>query len=135
MILPLGTQGSKFGKWSLSWEGPFKVIGIVPENSYFVETLEGQRLAKALNRKYLKKYFLAYGKRHNLWTWLISVYHARDDRLVRWMIHHQIIQKKARTNAGSIRCRATVVSIAQKIGGVCCGLKLAGESGMMVENV
>jgi hypothetical protein len=55
MILPLGTQGNKFGKWSLSWEGPFKVIGIVPENSYFVETLEGQRLAKALNRKYLKK--------------------------------------------------------------------------------
>jgi hypothetical protein len=26
MILSLGTQSSKFGKWSPSWEGPFRVI-------------------------------------------------------------------------------------------------------------
>jgi CxxC motif-containing protein len=25
-ILPLGTQSGKFGKWSPSWEGPFRVI-------------------------------------------------------------------------------------------------------------
>jgi hypothetical protein len=57
MILPLGTWDNKFGKWSPSWEEPFKVIGTVPGTSYFVETLEGQRVAKALNEKYLKKCF------------------------------------------------------------------------------
>jgi hypothetical protein len=25
-ILPLGTRSGKFGKWSPSWEGPFRVI-------------------------------------------------------------------------------------------------------------
>jgi hypothetical protein len=40
-ILPLGTRNNKFGKWSPSWEGPYKVVGIVPTNAYFVETLEG----------------------------------------------------------------------------------------------
>ena len=55
-ILPLGTRGNKYGEWSPSWESPFKAVGKVPGNSYFVETLEGRRLAKALNGKYLKKY-------------------------------------------------------------------------------
>jgi hypothetical protein len=32
-------------------------MGILPENSYFVETLEGVKLAKALNGKYLKRYY------------------------------------------------------------------------------
>jgi hypothetical protein len=57
MILPLETQGNKFGKWSSSWEGPYKIIAIVPRNAYFLETLEGQRVAKALNGKYLKKFY------------------------------------------------------------------------------
>jgi hypothetical protein len=35
---------------------PFKVFQIVPGNVCFVETLEGQRLMKALNR-ILKKYY------------------------------------------------------------------------------
>jgi hypothetical protein len=48
-----------FGKWSPNWEGPYKVVGIVPKNAYFVETLEGQGLAKALNEKYLKKIYLS----------------------------------------------------------------------------
>jgi hypothetical protein len=39
MILPLGTRSGKFGKWSPSWEGPFRVI------------LEGHSLPKALNKK------------------------------------------------------------------------------------
>lgn len=39
-ILPLGSRDQKFGKWSPSWKGPFKVIGIVPGGAYFVETLE-----------------------------------------------------------------------------------------------
>jgi hypothetical protein len=38
-------------------EGPYKVIGIVPENAYFVEPLEGKELPKAINGRYLKAYF------------------------------------------------------------------------------
>jgi hypothetical protein len=57
MILPLGTQSGKFGKWSPSWEGPFRVIWVVSGNAYFVEDLEGHTLPKALNRKYLNLYY------------------------------------------------------------------------------
>jgi hypothetical protein len=57
MILLLGTRSCKFGKWSPSWEGPFRVIRVVPSNAYFVEDLEGHSLSKALNGKYLKCYY------------------------------------------------------------------------------
>jgi hypothetical protein len=57
MILPSGAQSGKFGKWSPSWEGPFRVIRVVPGNAYFVEDLEGLMLPKALNGKYLKHYY------------------------------------------------------------------------------
>jgi hypothetical protein len=56
-ILPLGTRGGKFGKWSCSWEEPFRVIRVVPGNAYFMEDLEGHSLLKALNEKYLKCYY------------------------------------------------------------------------------
>jgi hypothetical protein len=56
MILLLGTRSGKFGKWSPSWEGPFRVIRIVLGNAYFVENLEGHS-PKALNGKYLKRYY------------------------------------------------------------------------------
>jgi hypothetical protein len=54
-ILPLGTQSGKFGKWSPSWEGLFRVIRVVPSNAYFMENLKGYSLPKALNGKYLKR--------------------------------------------------------------------------------
>jgi hypothetical protein len=57
MILPLGTRSGKFGKWSPSWEGPFRVIQVVPGNAYFVPNHEGYSLLKALNGKYLKCYY------------------------------------------------------------------------------
>jgi hypothetical protein len=38
-------------------KGPFRITGIVPGNLYFVETLEGRKVEKVLNGKYLKKYF------------------------------------------------------------------------------
>jgi hypothetical protein len=57
MILPLGTRSGKFGKWSPSWEGSFRVIRVVPGNAYFVQDLEGHSLPKALNEKYLKRYY------------------------------------------------------------------------------
>jgi hypothetical protein len=57
IILPLGTRDRRFGKWSLNSEGPYRIAGIVPGNTYFVEDLEGRGMTKALNGKYLKKYF------------------------------------------------------------------------------
>jgi hypothetical protein len=48
-ILPIGSKSNKFGKWSPSWEGPYKVVKVCSRNSYMVETLQGQRLPRALN--------------------------------------------------------------------------------------
>ena len=33
VILPIGSRDRKFGKWSPSWEGPFKITRVVPGNS------------------------------------------------------------------------------------------------------
>jgi hypothetical protein len=57
MILLLGTQSDKFGRWSPSWERLFRVIRVVLGNAYFAENLEGHLLPKALNGKYLKWYY------------------------------------------------------------------------------
>jgi hypothetical protein len=57
VILPVGSRDRKFGKWSPSWEGPLKVARIVPGNSYLVETMEGNLLPRALNGRYLKKFY------------------------------------------------------------------------------
>ena len=56
-ILPLGTKSNKFGKWSPSWEGPYKITKVIFGNSYMVETMQGERLPRALNERYLKKYY------------------------------------------------------------------------------
>jgi len=56
-ILPIGSKDNRFGKWSSSWEGPYKVLEVVPGNSYLVQTLQGEKLPRALNGKYLKKYY------------------------------------------------------------------------------
>jgi hypothetical protein len=57
IILPLGSKDQKFGKWSPSWEGHFRIIGFVQGNAYFVKTLEGKKVEKAINGRYMKKYF------------------------------------------------------------------------------
>jgi hypothetical protein len=57
MILPLESKDRKFGMWSSSWKGPFRIVGIVSGNDYFIETLEGRKVEKAINGRYLKKYF------------------------------------------------------------------------------
>ena len=57
LILPIGTKSSKFGKWSPTWEGPFKINRCILGNAYILETLEGEEYSRALNRKYLKKYY------------------------------------------------------------------------------
>ena len=40
-ILPLGMKNNKFGKWSSNWEGPYRVVRVIFENSYMMETLQG----------------------------------------------------------------------------------------------
>jgi hypothetical protein len=56
-ILPLGTKSNKFSKWSPSWEGLYKIVNVIFGNSYMVETMQGERLPRALNGRYLKKYY------------------------------------------------------------------------------
>jgi hypothetical protein len=57
IILPLGMKSNKFGKWSPSWEGPYRVIKVMFGNSYMMETLQGDRLPRPINGRYLKKYY------------------------------------------------------------------------------
>jgi len=56
-ILPIGTKNNKFGKWSPSWEGPYKITSVLRGNSYMVETLHGFQLPRGLNGRCLKKYY------------------------------------------------------------------------------
>ena len=56
-ILPLGMKSNKFGKRSPSWEGPYKIIKVISGNSYMMETVQGERLPRAINGRYLKKYY------------------------------------------------------------------------------
>jgi hypothetical protein len=57
MILLLGTKDTKFGKWSPSWEGPYKIVKVIAGNSNMMESLQGSCLPRALNGRYLKKYY------------------------------------------------------------------------------
>ena len=56
-ILPLGTKSNKFSKWSPSWEGPYKIVKVIFGNSYMMKTMQGEHLLRALNGRYLKKYY------------------------------------------------------------------------------
>jgi len=57
LILPIGTKSSKFGKWSPNWEGPYQINRSTPGNAYILETPEGVEFPRALNGKYLKRYY------------------------------------------------------------------------------
>src|SRR6185312_11409811 len=52
-ILPLGMKSNKFGKWSPSWEGPYRVVKVIFGNSYMMEKLQGDRLPRAINGEVL----------------------------------------------------------------------------------
>jgi hypothetical protein len=54
-ILPLRNKDRKFGKWSPSWEGPYKVKQVMFGNAYLLQTLQGKDLPKALNGRFLKQ--------------------------------------------------------------------------------
>nr|ABA92078.1 retrotransposon protein, putative, unclassified [Oryza sativa Japonica Group] len=57
LILPIGTRDSKFGKWSPNWEGPFQIHKVVSKGAYMLQGLNGEVYGRALNSKYLKKYY------------------------------------------------------------------------------
>jgi hypothetical protein len=56
-ILHIRSKSNQFGKWLPNWEGPYKVIKVIYDKSYLLETLQGERLNRAFNGRYLKKYF------------------------------------------------------------------------------
>ena len=57
LILPIGTRDNKFGKWSPNWEGPFQIYKVVSKGAYMLQGLDGEVFGRALNGKYLKKYY------------------------------------------------------------------------------
>jgi hypothetical protein len=57
MILPIRSRSNKFGKWSPNWEGPYRIEEIILGNSYTVQSVQGTLLPRALNGKYLKRYY------------------------------------------------------------------------------
>ena len=56
-ILPLGMKSNKFGKWLPSWEGPYKIVKVISGNSYMMETVQGERPRRAINGRYVKKFY------------------------------------------------------------------------------
>ena len=57
VVLPISAKDRELGKWSPNWEGPFKVYQVLPENAYWLSSLEGESHKRFINGKYLKKYF------------------------------------------------------------------------------
>jgi hypothetical protein len=57
LILPISSRDPKYRKWSHNWEGPYRISQCMPSNAYILETLEGEKFVRALNGKYLKKYY------------------------------------------------------------------------------
>jgi hypothetical protein len=55
--LVIGDQMSKFGKLFSSWEGPCRVTHVIYCNVYMLETLQGEKLPKVLNGRFLKQYY------------------------------------------------------------------------------
>jgi len=41
VILPIGSNDNKFGKWSPNWKGPYQITRVAPRNAYFYVTLNG----------------------------------------------------------------------------------------------
>ena len=55
--LPIGSKDSRFGKWSPNGDGPYRIKCCAPSNAYILEMLGGEEFDRAINEKYLKKYY------------------------------------------------------------------------------
>ena len=56
-VLPLGTKDAAYDKWSLNWQGPYRVDQALPGNADMLEELNGAKFPVAINSQHLKKYF------------------------------------------------------------------------------
>jgi hypothetical protein len=56
VILPMDKRDRVLGKWSPSWEGPFKIVQVYSNGAYEIEELTPENRTMAINGKYLKKY-------------------------------------------------------------------------------
>jgi len=56
VILPMDKRDQILGKWSPSWEGPWKVLKVFSNNAYEVEEIADNNQIMRINGKYLKKY-------------------------------------------------------------------------------
>jgi hypothetical protein len=56
-ILPIGSRSSKFRKWSPNWEGLYRIEEVILGNSYMIQSIHETSLPRAINIKYLKKYY------------------------------------------------------------------------------
>ena len=54
-----GKLGHGFTAADILDEGPYRINRCVPGNAYILETLESEEFSRALNGKYLKKYYLS----------------------------------------------------------------------------
>jgi hypothetical protein len=57
MILPIGSKSNKFEKWSPNWEWPYGIEEVISKKIYMVQSIQWITLSRALNGKYLKKYY------------------------------------------------------------------------------
>ena len=51
------TRDPSQGKLGPNWEGPYKVVDCYRKGTYYLETLDGQRLHHPWNTEYLRKYY------------------------------------------------------------------------------
>lgn len=56
-VFPIGSKDNRFGKWSPNWEGPFRIGRCASGNAYMLHGLDGEGFGRAVNGKYLKRYY------------------------------------------------------------------------------
>ena len=56
VILPMGKKIKALGKWSRSWEGPWKILIVFCNNAYEVKVLVADNRIMSIKGKYFKKY-------------------------------------------------------------------------------
>jgi len=56
VLLPIDKKSKALGKWSPSWEGPWKILKVFSNNAYEVKEWNDDNRIMRINGKYLKKY-------------------------------------------------------------------------------
>ena len=56
VILLMDKKNRILGKWSPSWEGPWKILRVFLNNAYEIKELNDDQRILRINGKYLKKY-------------------------------------------------------------------------------